>query len=170
MLSQPCAVSPPLLGGGFAASAPRVRTPGLVPAQEARRMRSLARELRAPEAAGGKGGSSRDCTPSRAETLRSARSSRKGWRCTWCGRSRDAPSAGNAEEGKGRERICSGSGKKRQWLSLDWHPVAETEKSVSVRNEWSSWGTGVGVGSGVWTQETWTFKISASLFLHFPFY
>lgn len=48
MLSQPCAVSPPLLGGRFAASAPRVRTAGSVPAQEARRMRSLARELRLP--------------------------------------------------------------------------------------------------------------------------
>lgn len=43
MLSQACAVSPPLLGGRFAASAPRVRAAGSVPAQEAPRMRSLAR-------------------------------------------------------------------------------------------------------------------------------
>lgn len=113
---------PPLLGGRFAASAPRVRTAGSVPAQEAPRMRSLARDLRAPEAAGRKGGSSRDCTPSRAETLRSARSSRKGWRCTWCGRSRDAPSAGNEEEGKGRKKSVQVPKKKETMAKLRLTP------------------------------------------------
>lgn len=79
-------------------------------------------DLRAPEAAGRKGGSSRDCTRSRAETFRSARSSRKGWRCTWCGRSRDAPSAGNQEEGKGRKKSVQVPEKKETMAKLRLTP------------------------------------------------